>query len=352
MYSMKNGDWLNGRVINCLKFIIKKRKEANLTQKELAEKLYVTESAVSKWERGVSYPDISLVVNICGALNISEHELITASEDDQQKITEKQAENFRNIVKTYSWVFFIIYGISILTTFICNLAVNHTLSWFFIVLAAVMLAFSITSLPVLLHKHRGILTLAAFFATLNLLLLICCIYSGGDWFFITFISLLFAFAVVFLPIILKNIQLSKGMEQNKCLLCFGADTILLFILLAVACAYSGDFNLFFPLACPIALVGLFLPWALMITIRYVKVNGLFRTGICLFISGVYVFYVNSIINFIMGDRPFALKAYDLHNWTNHYIDGNLTLLVTLSCFALAIMFCIGGMGLAIKARQK
>ncbi len=34
------------------RFIVKKRKERNLTQKELAEQLYVTESAVSKWERG------------------------------------------------------------------------------------------------------------------------------------------------------------------------------------------------------------------------------------------------------------------------------------------------------------
>ncbi len=37
------------------KFVMRKRKEKNLTQKELAERLFVTESAVSKWETGVSY---------------------------------------------------------------------------------------------------------------------------------------------------------------------------------------------------------------------------------------------------------------------------------------------------------
>ncbi len=37
------------------KFIAQKRKENNLTQKDLAQRLYVTESAVSKWERGVSH---------------------------------------------------------------------------------------------------------------------------------------------------------------------------------------------------------------------------------------------------------------------------------------------------------
>lgn len=61
------------------KFISKKRRELGLTQKELAENLYVTESAVSKWERGISYPDITLIAAICEQLKISEHELITSS---------------------------------------------------------------------------------------------------------------------------------------------------------------------------------------------------------------------------------------------------------------------------------
>ena len=40
-------------------YVLQRRRELGMTQKELAEKLYVTESAVSKWERGLSYPDIT-----------------------------------------------------------------------------------------------------------------------------------------------------------------------------------------------------------------------------------------------------------------------------------------------------
>ena len=47
------------------KFIQTKRKELGLSQKELAKALYVTESAVSKWERGISYPDITMISGIC-----------------------------------------------------------------------------------------------------------------------------------------------------------------------------------------------------------------------------------------------------------------------------------------------
>ena len=50
-----------------------------MTQKEFSEKLYVTESAVSKWERGMSYPDITLLLDICATLDVTEHELLTAT---------------------------------------------------------------------------------------------------------------------------------------------------------------------------------------------------------------------------------------------------------------------------------
>lgn len=44
------------------KFICDMRKSQKLTQKDLAEKLKITDKAVSKWERGISCPDISLLV--------------------------------------------------------------------------------------------------------------------------------------------------------------------------------------------------------------------------------------------------------------------------------------------------
>lgn len=52
------------------KFIQSKRKEAGISQKVLAERLYVTESAVSKWERGISYPDITMISLRYAALSI------------------------------------------------------------------------------------------------------------------------------------------------------------------------------------------------------------------------------------------------------------------------------------------
>ena len=72
-------------------YIRQKRLEAGLTQKELAVRLFLTESSVSKWERNLSYPDVSLVPAICRELHISEHEFFTACDDDQKHAQERAA---------------------------------------------------------------------------------------------------------------------------------------------------------------------------------------------------------------------------------------------------------------------
>lgn len=72
------------------KYIAEKRKEVNLTQEELANKLYVIPTTISKWERGISYPDITVITNLCKELNISEHEFFTACDDEAMNKEKKR----------------------------------------------------------------------------------------------------------------------------------------------------------------------------------------------------------------------------------------------------------------------
>ena len=58
------------------KFIANLRKKNNLTQEELAEKLMVTDRAVSKWERGLSLPDAGKMIDLCNILGINVNELL------------------------------------------------------------------------------------------------------------------------------------------------------------------------------------------------------------------------------------------------------------------------------------
>ena len=58
------------------KFIAECRKKVNLTQMQLAEKLGITDKAVSKWERGIAMPDSSIMLALCDILNISVNDLL------------------------------------------------------------------------------------------------------------------------------------------------------------------------------------------------------------------------------------------------------------------------------------
>lgn len=334
------------------RFISQKRREAGFTQKELAEMLYVTESAVSKWERGVSYPDIALVNAICGALQITEHELITASDDLYQRKLEKQARSFRTIVKTYIWAFYLIYGIALLACFICNLAIDHTLSWFFIVLTSIMVAFSLTCVPVLAEKRRGLITLGTFFISLIILLFTCNIYTGGDWFWTASVSVLFGFAVIFAPVIFRSIVLPTRLNKHKTLICFTLDSILLFVLLAVAVPYSGHADALLPEAFPIALFFLSWAWIIMLVIRYFPINRLFKGSVCLFASAIYIFFANSLSNYIVYQMPFTVLQWNLSNWNEEYINGNVTILTVLLLVFVALMLLIGGIVLHIRHCSK
>ena len=179
-----------------------------MTQKELAEKLYVTESAVSKWERGLSYPDITILQNLCAVLQVTEHELLTGSEDTSRKVSREAGSEIQKTDTELSDRQYVLYGMILAGCGIGNLISSHTLDWFFIAAAGVMMAASLTLVPLLqpwipdLKIISCLWPLVLFTCSLEILLLVCCLYSGGTWFWVAGTAVLFGFALVFLPFLL------------------------------------------------------------------------------------------------------------------------------------------------------
>ena len=66
-------------------FICENRKKQGISQKELADKLGITDKAISKWERSISFPDISMLIPISKVLEISLYDLLTGGEDNGQE---------------------------------------------------------------------------------------------------------------------------------------------------------------------------------------------------------------------------------------------------------------------------
>ena len=75
------------------RFISKKRKEQGMTQMTLAEKLGITDRAVSKWETGKSLPDASIMLEFCGLLGITVNELLSGEEVSVENYNEKAEQN-------------------------------------------------------------------------------------------------------------------------------------------------------------------------------------------------------------------------------------------------------------------
>lgn len=78
-------------------FLAKQRKAKGYTQKELAEKLFISDKAVSKWERALSMPDISLLIPLAEILDVSVTELLEGRKLDQA--SEMNAEQVEILVK-------------------------------------------------------------------------------------------------------------------------------------------------------------------------------------------------------------------------------------------------------------
>ena len=81
------------------RFIAERRKNANLTQMQLAEKLGITDKAVSKWERGIAMPDTSIMLALCDILCISVNELLSEEKIIMENNNQKNEQLLLDMAK-------------------------------------------------------------------------------------------------------------------------------------------------------------------------------------------------------------------------------------------------------------
>ena len=81
------------------KFIAECRKQKNLTQMQLAEKLGITDKAISKWERGIAMPDTSIMLELCEILGISVNELLSGEKINMENNNQKNEQLLLDMAK-------------------------------------------------------------------------------------------------------------------------------------------------------------------------------------------------------------------------------------------------------------
>ena len=85
------------------KFIANCRKDKKLTQEQLAEKLNISKNAVSKWERGLNLPDVSIMQELCKILGITLNELFIGENIIEEKYKEVADNNLLNALENSSF---------------------------------------------------------------------------------------------------------------------------------------------------------------------------------------------------------------------------------------------------------
>ena len=111
------------------KFITKKRKEQNLTQEQLAERLGVSNNTISKWETGKCMPDYSIVELLCKELNTTLTELMNGEEDEKsiRAYDEKQILDLLRRTQELEKQKVMLTGVILIVMGIALQALSHTL---------------------------------------------------------------------------------------------------------------------------------------------------------------------------------------------------------------------------------
>ena len=342
-------------------FLKGKRQEKNLTQKELAKLLIVSESAVSKWEKDVAHPDITLLPKLSEILGVSEHELITASIDEKSREEKVQAKKWRTLSFSWSLLFYISYALALIPCFICDLAINKGLTWFWIVLSALILAFTFTNLPKHIKKHKLVFVPLSMYLALTLLLGVCCLYTGGNWFLIPTLSVLFGLIIIFIPIYLNKYKIFEKIKKYADFVSVGIDFIALNVLLIVIDIFSvanghASNHWFLKIGFPTTLVC-YLFLNILMAVRFLKVNKLLKTSIIftlinlLYLVPPFLKFKNPKLQKELSFEANIFKA-DFSRWIPEVtLDQNIHAIIDLTLLGLAIIFLIAGLILHFKRKK-
>lgn len=141
------------------------RLKAGWTQKELGMKIGISDKAISKWERGLSFPDITLLPRLAEVFHVSVGEIISGQQlsepalnpeqlDDvvADTLAYSQRDSFSKVKRIFCLIFLPLIFSAMFLCAVINLAVNHQLSWALYPIGALTIVLVLT-LALVLPKH-------------------------------------------------------------------------------------------------------------------------------------------------------------------------------------------------------
>lgn len=286
----------------------------------------------------------------CSALlqQIRNTEIETDLKIEAENVLHHQADFFKRKSAVIGTAIAAIFMIPVVVCLIVNLAVGAALDWFFIVLASLVVAASLTVVPLVVPENKFLWTLGTFTVSLLMLFGVICIYTHGTWFFIVSSSVLFGFSVCFLPFAVYTRPLKTLLGNQKGLTVMTISTLFFGLMMLSIGLYtkSSEFGRIAPV---ISLPILALVWLLFLFIRYTKIEVLVKAGICTSVIGVCGFIGDSLINTWLGNQK-PLPVFTPFNWNIYTVDGNVKWLILISCSIAGIILIVSGILKKIKEK--
>ena len=221
---------------NIGQFICELRKSGHMTQKELAEKLHITDKAVSKWERGLSCPDITLLPPLADILGVTAGELLRGKKQAHQqgegRLSEpagemeevignalqyagRSAENrCKALQNIMALVFSLLLLAGIITCSICDMAITGSFTWSLFPISSIVLAW-LVFFPAIKFGRKGVgASMAALTIGIFPFLYVLSRLRAGNALFLSIGLPMAIIGVVFLWVVFG---LFRMLKKRKCL---------------------------------------------------------------------------------------------------------------------------------------
>ena len=247
---------------------------------------------------------------------------------------------------SWSLFFYIAYGVALIPCFICNLAIDKMLSWFWVVVAALLLSFTFTNLPKLIRKNRLLWIPLSMLSALYLLLAVCAIYSKGDWFWVAVLSILLGFVIVFTPIYLAHYKIFAKVRKYNDFITVGVAFILLNILLITCNFYSVangyvEKHWYLKIGLPVT-VSVYAILNVFLSVRFLKINRFLKTSVVLFLINL-LYCILPVVHMQKNLEEFKFYKADFSKWSAElFIERNIHCIVFLTIALLGVIFLIVG----------
>ena len=245
---------------------------------------------------------------------------------EKDEVINSQAKFFKRKSAFAGSIIALIFAIPILVCLIVNLATGNGLTWFFIVLAGILVAASLIIVPLMVPENKMLTTMASFTGSVLLLLGVICIYTSGNWFLVAASSTLFGLTMLFAPFIACRRPVNAYLKNSKGLAIMSAYTIT-FVFMMFSIGLFVGMKDFFPMAFAISMPLVATCWAVFAIIRYLRFNACAKTGLCIASAGVMAGLISQLAN------TAAVAARNTG--------------VTYSTSSLPLMLSIGGVGILI-----